>query len=174
MKLLTLFVSVFSAVSASSRTNESLLSRQLSDLSVKSEADADGSASPSRGRMTLMSPIIPIARSHSNSFRDENLSSSLHRDGFRIFTPKHSIKSPIAQDNFDEYLKRFKTSPDGKATTEAVSDDKKEACDTDDSDGSVSESSEDLMFEMDDNEEADNLKQTNNLKESSKKSGKRK
>lgn len=173
MKLLTLFVSVFSAVSASSRTNESLLSRQLSELSsVKSEAD--GSASPSIGRMTPMSPIIPIARSHSNSFHDGNLSSSLHRDGFRIFTPKHSIKSPIAQDNFDEYLKRFKTSPDGKATTEAVSDDKKEACDTDDSDGSVSESSEDLMFEMDDNEEADNLKQTNNLKDSSKKSGKRK
>ena len=170
MKLLTLFVSVFSVVSASSRTNESLLSRQLSELSVKSEAE--GSASTSH--TTPMSLMIPIARSGSNSFHDENLSSSLHRDGMRIFSPKHSIKSPIAQDDFDEYLRRYKTSPGGKAVTEAVSDDKKEACDTDDSDGSVSDSSEDLMFEMDDNEEADNLKQTNNLKDSSKKSGKRK
>ena len=174
MKLLTLFVSVFSAVSASSRTNESLLSKQLSELSVKSESEADGSASSSKGRMTPMSPMIPIARTASNSFHDENLSSSLHRDGMRIFSPKHSFKSPIAQDNFDEYLRRYKTTSESKAVSETVSDDKKVASDTDDSVDSVSESSEDLMFEMDDNEEADALKQVNNLKDSSKKSGKRK
>lgn len=155
MQLVTLFVSVFSVVLASSITppppRVSELTRQLSRASLSPETTRSSSSTPSI--------MIPVRRSRSGSDHAmDELPPFEPLNRIAVFSPNDLKEaSPMMRKDFTDYFSSYPPYPpssphdihsQSKQITGAISEDEKE-CDSPDSD----RNSEDLMmFKMDQNE----------------------
>lgn len=152
MQLVTLFVSIFGVVLASSKIYESSnLSFQLSKLSTASESDEN---SNSLAKAPPGTPFSATMRRRSSSYHAEKLANGSYKHSFTVFSPNDLHTSPITERNFfNNFL--ADTSSRAQLITGALSDEDN-GSDASDSD----ESSEALMFDMEEYDEETEAEET--------------
>lgn len=142
MQLVTLFVSIFGVVLASSKIYGSNLSYQLSKISTASESDGSSNSLTKAPPGTLFSATM-----RRRSYHADKLANGSYKHSFTVFSPNDIHTSPITERNFfNNFL--ADTSSRAQLITGALSDEDN-GSDASDSD----ESSEALMFDMEEYDE---------------------